>query len=752
MFRGLADAVAIARSGMVDREYYEAVVGRRFPNAIAAAQHFLAAPNRAELSLHPLFEPAYLERKADPDLLLAYLREPSRFKKQSPHPCFDLATAKRALRAAGVESADGAWLAWVRTAEPTTPVPVARAGADRTVLWGELRAALIRAAVQWREGTTGAAIDWDAAARAPRHGSRTSIVVPIAGELAKSLRRLTLLKGEDDRELVCTGFASRAQFCVFSGLAQVRPLVVVPGQSHSVAQQWNAGAVAASGERLVFVAPNATLRPEAVAELVGALDDPLTGLAQPLNETPAMTIHSAGAYFAPGEVVPSRLLSDHPTSDVGTQRVAVPATHSGVIALASGRFFELHGFDERYRNDLADVDLSLRSATSGGGAVLVPVARAVVQPPTSAYPSSSAASAALLRASHNEVPTSSGELLQAAGFEVVGHRTVESAEAAKVSEPVLRRPRVGVEALPSLRWTIDTPVTAGWWAQIWGDWHFANSLARALRRLGQQVAVDTKQARERPTRSHDDVLLTVRGLEAVAPAPGRVNLMWVISHPDEVRPDEIAGYDRVFAASHPWSAEKSAEWGVPIEPLLQCTEAELFHPGRAVGEPNERALFVGNIRPDRTRPMVDAAIAAGIGLDVYGTGWEATPAASNVVARNVANEDLGRLYAEAGLVLNDHWPDMRRLGFISNRIFDAVACGARVLSDRVVGAAELFNGGVVFCDDAPDAVDLLRRPLDVTWPDQAARLRIAESVRREHSFDARAKVLLEAAVAAIEDR
>ena len=77
-------------------------------------------------------------------------------------------------------------------------------------------------------------------------------------------------------------------------------------------------------------------------------------------------------------------------------------------------------------------------------------------------------------------------------------------------------------------------MTAGWWAQIWGDWHFANSLARALRRLGQDVAVDTKQARERETRRFDDVLLTLRGLDEVPPAPGRVNLIWVISHPDEV--------------------------------------------------------------------------------------------------------------------------------------------------------------------------------------------------------------------------
>ncbi len=750
MFRSLADAVAIARSGLVDREYYEALTGRRFPNALAAAQHFLAAPERSELSLHPLFEPSYLEPKAGPDLFLEFVRQPAAHKSQSPHPCFDLKAAKRALRAAGVAFPEGAWLAWTRTATPTTPVPVP-AGA-RPVLWGELRAALVRAAAEWRTRTPPPAVDWDTAAGTPRQHGLTSIIVPIVGGLSTSLRRLALLKGDGERELVCTGFTSRALFCSFTALAQMHPLRLVPDPGANLATQWNLGAAASSGERLVFLSPNAAVQADAIAVLADALADPMVGILQPLNETPSMLVHSAGAYFAPGEVVPSPLLSEHPTTDADALGGrTIPAAYSAVVALRSEVFFAARGFDERFANDLAEVDLSLRVAASGAGnAVLVPVARAVVQAQPKAFPADAAASAALLRAGHTTAPSGSAELLQAAGFVVSGRRALRAASGAEYfREPELSRPKAGVAALPRLRWTIDTAVTAGWWAQLWGDWHFANSLAAALRRLGQQVAVDTKQARGRETRRFDDVVLTLRGLDEVPAAPGRVNLLWVISHPDEVRPQELTGYAGVFAASRLWAADRSLEWGVPVEPLLQCTDADLFHPGRAQGPPTDHAVFVGNIRPDRTRPMVDAAVAAGVDLDLYGTGWEATAAAAHVVSRKVANTELGRLYSEAGVVLNDHWQDMRRLGFVSNRLFDAVACGARVLSDSVPGAEDLFGDSVQFCANPADAEQLLRELFDSNWPSLSERLTTADRVRTEHSFDQRARVLLDRAIAAL---
>lgn len=285
------------------------------------------------------------------------------------------------------------------------------------------------------------------------------------------------------------------------------------------------------------------------------------------------------------------------------------------------------------------------------------------------------------------------------------------------------------------RWTIDTAVV---WAnrERWGDWHFAQSLAAALERLGQRVAVEGREARSRDARRGSDVVLAIRGLDPVAPTPGAVNLLWVISHPDLVTREEAAGFDRVYAASAPWAAARSAEWGLAIEPLLQCTDASRFSPGELSGGPD--VLFVGNAR-SAERPILAWARSAGVEVAVHGAGWRDRLPAGWWRSLGIPNTELSAAYGSAGVVLNDHHEDMRVEGFVSNRLFDAIASGALVVSDPVAGLAELF-GDHVRTADAP--ATLRDGVLTPGWPSPSARLELAEHVRREHSFDARARTLL----------
>lgn len=307
------------------------------------------------------------------------------------------------------------------------------------------------------------------------------------------------------------------------------------------------------------------------------------------------------------------------------------------------------------------------------------------------------------------------------------------------------------KAAPALRWAIDTAATPGRWGDLWGDTHFANSLAGALRRLGQQVTVDRRDTRDRPDRAQDDVILVLRGLPIDAPKPGPVRLLWVISHPDEVTADEARRYDAVFAASPAWASERGREWGVPIAPLLQCTDVELCHPGRAGDPDGGGVLFIGNARRGAHRPIVDWA-AAVTEVDIVGTGWEHTEHAGRLLATSVPNAEVGARYASAAVVLNDHWADMRRAGFVSNRLFDAVACGARVLSDPIDGAEALFGGSVVTCGSPGEVRTALSADPDSVWPQRSDRLAVAERVRAEHSFDRRAEALLERALAVRDGR
>ncbi|CAN5272104.1 hypothetical protein BH09ACT12_BH09ACT12_22270 [soil metagenome] len=340
-----------------------------------------------------------------------------------------------------------------------------------------------------------------------------------------------------------------------------------------------------------------------------------------------------------------------------------------------------------------------------------------------------------------------GDTVLATGSWIVGAADPSAAPGWDALDDTARRVEV-VEGTPPLRWSIDIAAGAAPIGRRWGDWHFARSLADALERRGQWVEIDHPETRGRASRSENDVVLCLRGLARVAPPADAISLLWVISHPEDVTPAELADCDAAFAASTTWAARHG------VTPLLQCTDTTRFHPGVAsalvagagAGVAGHEVLFVGNARGGM-RPVVAAAREAEVGVSVIGTGWaeHGVP----VVADRIANQDLPAAYASAGVVLNDHWADMRDEGFVSNRVFDVLAVGGRLLTDPVAGLdgvlADVAGGGLPTWQTPADLAHLIRPPYDA-WPDAAARLALAERVVVEHSFDARAATLLDAAL------
>lgn len=301
-----------------------------------------------------------------------------------------------------------------------------------------------------------------------------------------------------------------------------------------------------------------------------------------------------------------------------------------------------------------------------------------------------------------------------------------------------RRPR-------PMRWSVVVAAPKGEAGEQWGDTWFARDLVDALQRAGEQARVVSRAGATAPAREEDDVVVVLRGLRRVVPRRGRATwLLWVISHPELVETDEPGQYDAVFAASAHWRRAQSEEFGVPVTPLLQATNPHRFRPGAAAEDTGADVLFVGSTRGEY-RPAVRAMVEAGLDLDVYGVGWEQFLPPERIRGQFLANADLPAAYASAGVVLNDHWPDMAREGFLSNRLFDAAACGARVLTDRATGLAEVFGDAVRTYADGQELVDVLGRPRDEAFPDRAARLALADRIAHDHGFDARAATLIERA-------
>ncbi len=242
-----------------------------------------------------------------------------------------------------------------------------------------------------------------------------------------------------------------------------------------------------------------------------------------------------------------------------------------------------------------------------------------------------------------------------------------------------------------MTWSVVVAAPKGAAGEQWGDTWFASDLVDALTRAGQTARVVFRGGATVEAREYDDVVVVLRGLRRFVPRRGNATwMLWVISHPELVEADEPSQYDAVFAASEHWSRSVTDEFGVPVTPLLQATNPHRFRPEAAEPDSGESMLFVGSTRSEY-RPAVRHAIEAGLDLSVYGVGWEAYLPPEKIRGEFIANADLPAAYAGAGVVLNDHWPDMAAEGFLSNRLFDAAACGSRILTDEATGLADVFG-------------------------------------------------------------
>jgi len=284
----------------------------------------------------------------------------------------------------------------------------------------------------------------------------------------------------------------------------------------------------------------------------------------------------------------------------------------------------------------------------------------------------------------------------------------------------------------------------------WGDLHLANSLARALERLGCRARVDIL-----PDWYHDypedDVALVLRGTTAYAPRPEHINLMWHISHPSRVSFEEMAGFDHIFTASYPYAERVIARFGPQASNMLQCADPHVFHDQVDLqGVPRHDLLFVGNSRKT-ARWMPAACVARGLPIAIYGAEWEGLIPKRYVLGAHVPNDRLAAYYRASKIVLNDHWADMAREGFVSNRIMDAGLAGALVVSDRFAGE-EVFMGNVVTCDTPQEVEEAVRHYLHHDAERQHKARNLQQLVQLHHTVDHRARQVLQTIQALARDR
>ncbi|WP_405217584.1 hypothetical protein [Agrococcus sp. Ld7] len=568
------------------------------------------------------------------------------------------------------------------------------------------------------------------------------------GWLVAGGRALSAFRGVAGRTVLALRVPRRALFARAPSAGEAAVAAALPDAPVSLRQQagvavlrtgesWSAAAAAAveqlAPEAWVLIAHHtAQIAEEAIATLVDAAERGDVDAAQPVVVDAASgTVRDAGILVAHASSPPWRILEGHPEIDLPASPYRVAAIAAPVVLVRGGLARTLP------RGQPLGAAIGSATAAVGGG-VVVPSARARASSGAARLPI-----ARVLRASEQPEPAAA---LRSAGLEIDGWSAGpierfdalldrnELVEGLRDVRPVLRRTD------PRRRWAIRIGAPAGPRGDGWGDTPFAEGLAAALERAGQQAFIDRRGAMARPRSDQlDDVTVSIRGLYRMPTNPSSCNILWVISHPDWVSADELRSYDLVAAASEPWARRMARVASVPVLTLLQATDASRFHPGSTDAMLASDVLFVGRTR-EVFRPIVRDALRERIDVDLYGDGWEPFVDARHIRAQHLPNIRAAVAYRSARRVLNDHWPDMAEHGFLSNRLFDAVASGARVVTDPIEGL-ERF-GGAVRAYHSPEQLRALVMD-DDGWPDEARMRVIADRVRLEESFDARAATLIE---------
>ena len=274
----------------------------------------------------------------------------------------------------------------------------------------------------------------------------------------------------------------------------------------------------------------------------------------------------------------------------------------------------------------------------------------------------------------------------------------------------------------------------------WGDYFYALALKKALEKHGFNVNIHEKN--EWYGHDREDIVIVLRGLSKYKVDYNSINIMWNISHPDKVNLEEYESYDIVFVASEKYAREIKKDLNTTVESLLQCCDPDIFYPKENDNLKNNEILFIGSTR-SVFRDVVKNISKTNHNYAIYGLGWEDFIDEKYIKDDFIPNEMLNQYYSSCKILLNDHWDDMKEWGFVSNRIFDALACGAFIISDKMQEVDNLFEGNVITYDDLEDLNEKIEYYLN---HDDERRKKVnkgREIVLDNHTFDSRVSKIID---------
>lgn len=273
------------------------------------------------------------------------------------------------------------------------------------------------------------------------------------------------------------------------------------------------------------------------------------------------------------------------------------------------------------------------------------------------------------------------------------------------------------------------------------DLIYARAVQRQFERRGYPCIVQVIDEWDNFEGLKYDVVVHLKGLTPYVPKPSQLNVLWNVSHPGLLTARECDRYDLVFVTSERQAAAKLRPGtSTPVIVLEHATDPEVFF-----SDPDPihqcELVFVGGSQKMERRILCDL-LPTDHDLAVWG-GWEGLIDNAHIVGRCLPNDQARKVYSSACIVLVDHCDDMREHGFVSRQIYDALACGALVITNGPPELNERFGDAVVTYDSPEELQHLIDRYLDSPEEREERGQRGRKLVLGHHTFEHRVEELLQ---------
>jgi len=286
-----------------------------------------------------------------------------------------------------------------------------------------------------------------------------------------------------------------------------------------------------------------------------------------------------------------------------------------------------------------------------------------------------------------------------------------------------------------------------------GDLYVGLGLARGLSKAGWGVSLwpTERMTEETP----DDIDVAIVMVESFV--PGLVHerthvIAWVRNWTDAwAELPYLDRFSQIWCSSQD-SADRMAEvYTGPIEVLPLGTDTELFRPREI--ERDQQVVTTANYW-GVARGLTDALLALASRAQVTWFGANSRYLRLDAPIDHRDSIDyfsLPWVYSAWTVVIDDVIPSAARYGNQNSRLFDALACGAVVVTNERRGLADLGLDTVPAYTEPADLKRIAVRVLADPRATRALADDLAERVRERHSYDARAASatgMLEATIAA----